>query len=39
MGLEEPTTDSTAPASEPLGKESEPDAEEFFFGDTLDAES
>lgn len=25
--------------NEPLGKEPEPDAEEFFFGDTLDAES
>lgn len=25
--------------SEPVGKEPEPDAEEFFFGDTLDAES
>lgn len=39
LGPEEPTTDSTTTASEPLGKESEPDAEEFFFGDTLDAES
>lgn len=46
-GLEEPsaappvegTPEPSPESSEPVGKEPEPDAEEFFFGDTLDAES
>jgi hypothetical protein len=35
----EPSPTPEASSSEPVGKEPEPDAEEFFFGDTLDAES
>lgn len=34
-----PPENTDTSSSEPVGKEPEPDAEEFFFGDTLDAES
>lgn len=36
---EQPEAPQEPASSEPLGKEPEPDAEEFFLGDTLDAES
>lgn len=36
---EEPPTPPTDTSSEPVGKEPEPDVDEFFLGNTLDAES